>query len=196
MQLLNKRQISLKTLTKFNIFKYENGEYEYFGEKVLIDDRREGIYFPIYYFKKKFVGYALRKKDDLNEKWVYSKSFKRNYFLYGLAENFDEIKKKKEVILVEGLFDCLKLVDEGFVNTVSCFGTLFTFHHFVLLYPIVNRIILIPDPDEGGDKMIKKVNEIVKNKLEVDVVRLPKGYDPDDFLIRFGKDSLNDLIRR
>jgi len=194
MQLLSKRQISMQTLAKFDVFEIEKGKCNYFGDSIKVDDIREGVYFPLYYFNKKLLGYALRKLHDSNEKWVYSKSFKRNHFLYGFVENFKAIKEKKEVILVEGLFDCLKLVDEGFTNTVSSFGTLFTFYHFVLLYPLVNRIILIPDSDEGGNKMIEKVKEIINNKLELDIIKLPKNYDPDDFLIKYGKKAFSNLI--
>ncbi len=115
--------------------------------------------------------------------------------------NINNIKKLKQekgvekIIIVEGTIDVIALVKAGFENTVACMGTAITPYHAKELKRFSEKIVLCLDGDSAGQKaMFRSVDILLDAGLDVRCVTLPDNLDPDEFLIKYGSDKLNELI--
>lgn len=192
--LIKSRNLNIETLKEFDVFEFNGKDYFFYGNSVKISDTKVGIYFPHYTFSGELLGYSIRRVNEKDGKWFHSYGFSKNTYLYGFTKTLSFIQEERKVYVVEGLFDFLKMYQCGIKNTVCCFGTLFTQAHFFLLYPFINEIVVIPDGDSAGKKLIDSVQKF-KNRVIVNSIYLPDGKDPDDFLDESGKDLLLKLGR-
>jgi DNA primase len=193
MHILFKRKISNSVLAEFNVFVRKNENVINFGKPVDIHDTRDGIYFPIYSLNQNLLGYTVRTFSGEN-KWFFCTTFRKNNYLYGFNKTYLYIKEQQKVIVVEGIFDFLKMYQCGFHNVVSCLGSSFSKMQFLLVYPIVNEIIALPDGDDAGEKLSIAIKNQVSNDIKVSYVKLPKNMDPDEFLLKYGKEKMKTLI--
>ncbi|MGB9749329.1 MAG: DNA primase [Caldisericia bacterium] len=206
---LKERGLDLETIQKFKLgfapksiadFLTENKE-----EKIDIKDT--GIYpysnfierlmFPIRNVSGKIVGFSGRSLKGEMPKYINSteKFFKKGETLYGLFEGKEEILKTKEAILVEGYMDVIILSKNGIKNSVSSMGTSFTEDQAKILKRFSDRVIISFDPDIGGIEGTKRALEIAeKYNFEIKILTLPENLDPDEYIIKFGKDNLLNLI--
>ncbi|MEM4460606.1 MAG: toprim domain-containing protein [Nanopusillaceae archaeon] len=192
--LIAERKINKWTLQEFDIAEYDGEKFFFYGREWNVKDNKIGVYFPHFSFGNDFLGYSVRKIDETNGKWFHSYGFSKNSYLYGFVKTINYIRELQKVIVVEGLFDLLRLYQAGIKNVVSCFGITFTWNHFYLLYPFVDEIIFIPDGDEGGKKMIEKVREF-SSFVNIKIINLPDKLDPDDYINKRGVSSFLKLIK-
>jgi DNA primase len=108
--------------------------------------------------------------------------YKKGQNLYGLWLTKQEIREKKEVIVVEGEFDLISPYQAGIKNIVAIKGTAFTPEQAKLINRFADSIVFCLDADAAGSEAVKRSAGIVeKEGLELKVAVLPDGYkDPDD----------------
>lgn len=125
--------------------------------------------------------------------------YKKGENLYGLHAARDAIRRRKQVILVEGNFDVLALHQAGFDNTVAPMGTALTETQARLLSRLIGsdgHVVLMLDGDRAGRSATLKdiflfsqagmsdVTVLSRSDIDVRVARLPDGEDPDTYAQR------------
>ncbi len=170
----------------------EAGFIELFADRIM---------FPIQDGMGRVIGFSGRKyrEETFGGKYVNSPEtalFKKNQVLYGLSYSRRRIAKEQAALIVEGQIDALRLIHEGFDYTVASQGTAFTAGHADQLVKLgVKRVYLAFDGDTAGREAATKVGDLfMARDVEVFVVRLPQGLDPDSFLIEKGPKLFQELI--
>jgi DNA primase len=115
--------------------------------------------------------------------------------LYGLSKAKEEIRKKGFALIVEGYFDLISLWNAGIGNVVATLGTALTREHLELLRRHTPEVVALFDPDEAGKKALDRSLELfLSMNMHARALILPESCDPDDYVKRYGKDKLNELI--
>jgi DNA primase len=160
------------------------------------DRFRNRIIFPIFNGQNQPVGFGGRVMDDALPKYLNSPEtpiYNKSRSLYGLNRARQHCREKQTVYVVEGYFDLLAMHQFGMANTVATLGTSLTAHHVQILKGFVGEggsAILVYDSDQAGIKAAQRsVAVFQKGMLEARILVLPKGHDPDSFLMAFGPDD-------
>jgi len=209
---LNKRGLDKDVLIKFGIgyaranwhslenYFVEEGTYtredlELAG--LLIKSEKDGKYhdryrgrliFPIFNEGGKVIGFGGRvvKKDDDAAKYINSpetRVYYKSKTLYGLNFAKDHIRSHDSVLLVEGYMDVVSLAHAGIQNVVASSGTALTEEQVHLISRYTKNVFLIYDADLAGIKAAKRGIEIILEQgLNIKVVSLPDGEDPDSYV--------------
>ena len=115
--------------------------------------------------------------------------------LYGLNKTKEEIRKRGFALIVEGYFDLISLWNAGIGNVVASLGTALTRDHLELLRRYTVEVVALFDPDEAGRKALDRSLELfLAMNIRAKALVLPGGLDPDDYVKKFGKDKLEELI--
>lgn len=163
------------------------------------DRFRKRVMFPIINIRGKVIGFsgrAMPGEDKAGGKYVntsdtpvYKKS--ENLFAMNYAKNHCD----ERVILVEGNMDVISLHQAGFENAVAALGTSFTDEQAKLLSRYTKEIVLIMDSDSAGQKAVKRAGDILQSTgLDVRVVVLPDGKDPDEYIKKHGAARFKALL--
>ena len=124
-----------------------------------------------------------------------SEIFQKEKSLFGIDRAKDYLRDKNFLILVEGYFDVIRLHSVGFGNSVAPLGTSLTIHHARLVSKLTQRVILLFDGDSAGRKAIVEASKkLLKFPLDIYVVTLPPGEDPDSFVLKEGVRGLRKLL--
>jgi DNA primase len=162
------------------------------------DAFRGRLMFPIFNASGKVIAYAgraLRKADKA--KYINSpqtKVYNKSEVLYGVNFAKNEIRKSNEAILVEGYTDVISLHQNGIENVVASSGTSLTAKQLKLLKRYGDALIMIYDSDSAGRSAMKRgLHLALQEGLEVKLLELTEGEDPDSFIRQFGKASFLEL---
>lgn len=184
-----------KDLLNAGLLKENNIKKNYY------DTFRGRIIFPIFNESGKVVAFGARKiyeDDEVAGKYINSpetKIYKKRQILYGLNFAADSIRRNNEVIIVEGYMDLISLHQKGITNVVASSGTAFTKEQVKLLSRYSNNITLLFDADAAGVKAAKSGLQIVlEENLNLNVVTLPEGEDPDSMINSKGKDAFMKVL--
>lgn len=163
------------------------------------DRFRKRVMFPIINIRGKVIGFsgrAMPGEDKSGAKYVNTSDtpvYKKSENLF--AMNFAKNHCDERAILVEGNMDVISLHQAGFENAVAALGTSFTAEQAKLLSRYTKEIVLMLDADSAGQKAMKRAGEILQNTgLEVRVVLLPDGKDPDEYIKKHGAARFKALI--
>ncbi len=161
------------------------------------DTFRNRLMFPIFNTSGKVIAFAGRVLgSEKTAKYVNSAQtevYNKSQVLYGLNFAKNDIRRKKEVILVEGYTDVITLGMHGINNVVASSGTALTPGQIRVLHRYCDRIIMIYDADAAGQKAMKRGIDIaLAQDMEVLLLELPDGEDPDSFVRQYGKESFDD----
>ncbi len=161
------------------------------------------ITFPILDVSGGVIGFSARKisEETFGPKYVNTPEtplFKKSHTLYGLSFSRRQIAKEKRAIVVEGQIDALRLIQEGFNITVAGQGTAFTEEHVKELVKLgITRVYLALDGDEAGQTAASKIGNLFqKEGVEVYVVPIPPGMDPDIILREQGPLAFTELLEK
>ena len=133
--------------------------------------------------KTKF-GKYVNTKDTL----VFTK--RNNLYNINLVKKLKRTTAVKEIIMVEGYMDVISLYSAGFKNVVASMGTALTQEQARLLKTYVDTVYISYDGDAAGQKANLKGMDILKDEgLNVKVVPLPEGLDPDDVIKQHGTEG-------
>ncbi len=191
---LKEEGVDAKTLEEAGIIKAlsQGRPLSFFQERIMI---------PIRNALGAVVGFSARKfkEETFGPKYINTPEtalFKKSRVLFGLSYSRRRIAKERKAIIVEGQFDALRLIYEGFSITVAGQGTAFTEAHMRELLQLgVKKIYLALDADKAGEEATIKIGDLFqKEGVEVLVVDLPAKKDPDSFLKEEGSHEFNKLL--
>lgn len=186
-------------------------DYNYLLEADLIkpSNRGDGFYdtfrgrlmFPIFSPTNKVIAFAGRVLgNDKTAKYINSaqtKVYNKSEVVFGVNFAKNDIRKQKEVILVEGYTDVITLNEHGIKNVVASSGTALTSGQMKILHRYGDKIVMIYDSDSAGQNAMKRGIDIaLKEGMEVQLLELPEGEDPDSFVKQFGKESFIELKQK
>lgn len=162
------------------------------------DTFRGRLMFPIFNPTGKVIAFAGRVLgNEKAAKYINSsqtKVYNKSEVVYGVNFARNEIRKNKEVILVEGYTDVITLMEHGIGNVVASSGTSLTPGQMKILHRYGEKIIMIYDSDSAGQTAMKRgINIALAEGMEVELLELPEDQDPDSFVKQFGKESFEDL---
>lgn len=153
----------------------------------LYDRFRGRVIFPFFSASGKVVGFAgrLLKKNDKAGKYVNSPTsplFEKHNELYGLYQAKQAIAKQDCCYLVEGQMDVIQMVQSGIENVVASGGTSLTTPQVKLMHRYTENITILYDGDKAGIKAaLRGIDMILEEGINVKVVLLPDGEDPDSY---------------
>jgi DNA primase len=163
---------------------------------------RNRLMFPIYDPQGHVIAFGGRVIGTGEPKYLNSAespTFQKGSTLYGLNWAKNSIRKDERVLLVEGYFDCVRLLAAGIESTVAPLGTALTEAQAELLRKYTTTVFLLYDSDRAGLTATFRAGDVLlRQGFKVHVVTLPDGEDPDTFVLREGRAGLegplNDAI--
>jgi DNA primase len=176
------------------ITKSKDGKY--------IDKLPGRLIFPIFSPNGRVIAFAGRKlnPEEKGAKYINSPEtlvYSKSRVLYGLSFAKDEIRRLNKAILVEGYMDLISLYQSGIKNVVAVSGTALTEEQVQLLSRYTKDVVLLFDSDTAGIKAsMRSIEILLKQDMEVKIVSLPEGEDPDSFVNKYGKDKFDDLMKK
>lgn len=185
-KLLKSKKYSDETLIRSGLVNENNYE--------LNDVYRNRIMFPLYDLSGSVIGYNGRVYNgELENKYINSKEtdiFKKRELLYNYHRAKEESRIKHQVIVMEGPMDVIRAYKIGIKNCVATLGTAFSKEHALILRKLSNNIILCFDGDSAGLKATNSaILELEALGITPKIVRLENNSDPDEYIIKNGKDA-------
>ncbi len=169
------------------------------NEKGKIYDRfRNRIMFPVFDVRGRVIAFGARVLDDTKPKYLNSPEtpiYHKGTHLYGL--NFaQKNSNEKSLIIVEGYMDTISLSQAGIKNVVASLGTALTKIQARLLNRYAEEVYISYDSDNAGQAATVRGLEILNEEgVNVRVVMIPPGQDPDDFIQKEGLEKFNQLLQ-
>lgn len=153
----------------------------------LYDRFRGRVLFPVFTLSGKVVAFGGRtlKSDKTIAKYVNSPEssiYHKSSELYGLYQARRAIVQKNKCILVEGYMDVISMSQRGVENVVASSGTSLTDGQITLIHRFTQNVTVIYDSDPAGIKAsLRGIDMLLAQGLNVKVLLLPEGDDPDSF---------------
>ena len=169
----------------------ERGHYDFFRDRVML---------PVLDRQKRPVGYSSRLLDPeaKDRKYVNSPDsplFHKKENLYGLHAALDAIRRGGRAVVVEGNFDVMSLHEAGIDEAVAPMGTALTAEQVGLLARLAQRVVVVFDGDEAGQRAARKALPLFLDaESDGRVARMPAGVDPDEFVRAQGADAFRKLV--
>ena len=161
---------------------------------------RNRITFPIWNVSGRVIGAGARilPGDDNPAKYVNSPQsliYDKSTALYGLFQARDEIRRKEAVLLVEGYADVIGLYQAGVRNVVAASGTSLTPQQVARLKRYCKRMYLVFDADAAGaNAALRGIDTALREDMEVQIVTLPEGEDPDSLVLKQGSKAFEQRL--
>jgi len=171
----------------------------------LYDRFRNRIMFPIFNGQGKIVGFGGRvleptKVEDSDKQPKYINSPETDIYikgrnLYGFNVSKEFIRRQDSVVIVEGYLDCIIPYQFGIKNIVASLGTSFTIDHVRLLRRYTRNIIIVFDSDAAGEgAALRSLDLLVEEGMNVRIVRLEPGFDPDAYVRKYGQKHFQEML--
>lgn len=164
-------------------FQNKNGE---------ISDRfNDRVMFPIIDLRGNVIAFGGRIMTNQKPKYLNTSDtpvFKKSANLFSLnnAKNSDD----RTLILCEGYMDVIAVNQAGFPNAVATLGTALTQEQALLMKRYADEVIICYDSDEAGQKATARAITFLRNAgLNIKVINIPQGKDPDEFLRNKGENG-------
>lgn len=158
------------------------------------DRYRNRVMFPIIDSRNNIIGFGARSIDDSMPKYLNSPEteiFNKSSVLYGL--NFAKKSRSDHFILVEGYMDVISLHQAGIDYAVASLGTALTPKHVELMRRYKNSVILAYDADTAGKMATDRGLDLLeKAHLDIKVLEVPSGKDPDEFVRSAGVEAFKE----
>lgn len=160
------------------------------------------IIFPLFSPNGRVIAFAGRILQDRENAAKYLNSpeslvYFKGKTLYGLFLTKDDIRKKDKAILVEGYMDLISLYQNGIKNVVAVSGTALTEDQVLLLSRYTKNVVLLFDADTAGIKAsMRSIELLLKRDMEIKIVSLPAGEDPDSYVNNYGADKFEDIVEK
>ncbi|MBQ8838660.1 MAG: DNA primase [Bacteroidales bacterium] len=172
--------------------KYDDGR--------LMDRFYDRVIFPIHSVSGRVIAFGGRtlRTDKSVAKYVNSPEteiYVKSRSLYGIYFAKNEITRQDRCILVEGYLDVISMHQLGIRNVVASSGTSLTVDQIRLIRKFTSNITIIYDGDGAGIKAaLRGIGLVLKEGMNVKVVLLPDGQDPDDFSRRNTLEQVQEYI--
>ena len=181
-------------------FLVETGLCVKYDDGRLSDRFYDRVMFPIHSVSGRVIAFGGRtlRTDKSVAKYVNSPEteiYVKSRSLYGIYFAKNEISRQDRCILVEGYLDVLSMHQLGMTNVVASSGTSLTVEQIRLIRKFTNNITILYDGDSAGIKAaLRGVGMVLKEGMNVKIVLLPDGQDPDDFARGHTLDEVKDHI--
>ena len=189
---LEKKGILKTKMLELGLVNQKNQEYnDVFNERIL---------FPIQDASGQVVAYTGRvyEKDKI-PKYLNSREtflFRKGNILFNYHRAKEAIRLLKNVVLVEGNMDAIRMYVCGFKNTIALMGTSMTKEQIELLKKFHVPVTLMFDNDEAGKLATITNGNLLKNAgVEVLVIRLTNEKDPDEYILKRGVEVMQDTLK-
>lgn len=164
------------------------------------DTFRNRLMFPIVDTNDRVIGFGGRTLADDPAKYLNTPAtalFDKGTSLFGLDRARQAIADTGRVTVVEGYTDCIMAHQHGFLETVATLGTAMTEAHARLLRRYTDRVVLLFDSDEAGQRAADRALSVtVTVGLDVSLTRVPEGKDPCDYLLSAGKTGFAEVLNQ
>ena len=164
------------------------------------DRFRNRIMFPLKNGQGRIVGYSGRTYTDQEPKYLNSPEtpiFQKRRILYNLNKARKFIRKQDEIILLEGFMDVIKSDYAGLKQVVASMGTQLSQEHITFLQKLTQNVTLMFDGDYAGKEATLKTGQALLNQgLNVYVVQLPSGMDPDDYIRKYDNEQFLKFVQQ
>lgn len=173
---------------------YENGQ--------LTDRFRGRVMFPVHSLSGKVVAFGGRvlKKDDKMAKYVNSPEseiYHKSNELYGIYFAKQAIVRQDRCFLVEGYTDVISMHQSGIENVVASSGTSLTPGQIRLIHRFTENVTVIYDGDAAGIKAsIRGIDLLLEEGLNIKVLLLPDGDDPDSFARKHNASDFIEFVEK
>ena len=162
------------------------------------DRFRHRIIFPILDGKGVCVAFGGRVMNDSLPKYVNSPEteiYSKSRHLYGLFQARKAIREQDFVIVVEGYMDLIACHQAGIENTVASLGTALTTDQVKLIKRHTGNVFIVYDADNAGElATLRGLELFLEEGLEVKIVRLSEGHDPDSYIRDFGVEHFRQAL--
>ncbi|MFY9174866.1 MAG: DNA primase [Peptococcia bacterium] len=166
----------------------------------LIDRFRNRVMFPICDLRGKVIGFGGRVMDDNQPKYLNSPDtplFNKGKNLYGLNLARGDIRNMDQAIIMEGYMDVISAYQHGITNAVGALGTALTPEQVRLLMRFTYNIATCFDSDTAGQEAtLRGIDVLQKLGCRINIVQIPDGKDPDDFLKMVGAEEFKLLVKK
>ena len=175
------------------VIAYDNGS---------VADRFRGrVIFPVHTLSGKVVAFGGRvlKKDEKTAKYMNSPEseiYHKSNELYGIYFAKQAIVKADRCFLVEGYTDVISMHQAGIENVVASSGTALTQGQIRLIHRFTNNITVLYDGDAAGIKAaLRGIDLLLEEGMNIKVVLLPDGEDPDSFARKQNATQFGEFIK-
>lgn len=165
----------------------------------LADKFRERVMFPIHSLSGRVIAFSGRTlRSDNPVKYVNSPDtdiYRKGNILFGIWFAKGEIARQDSCIIVEGNVDLVMMHQLGIRNVVAPCGTSLTVGQLRLIRKFTSNIILMNDADRAGiHASLRDIDLILREGLDVKIVLLPEGEDPDSYARKHTLDEMQAYI--
>lgn len=185
--LTNERKITPASIEKWGLGFAVSGFFE------------KRITYPIQNTAGEICGFTGRQlNEELQPKFKNSPEdalFKKSELLYGLPQAKMKINKMDLCYIVEGQHDVIMMHQLGYENTVGGSGTALTKQQINLIKPWTKNIVLLLDADKAGNAAANKhIPTLLSEQVNLCIIMLPDGEDPDSFIRKNDPESARQYI--
>ncbi len=190
---LRQQKVSLDLMERAGLVlpKERGGYYDRFRNRII---------FPIFDVKDRPVGFGARALGEEQPKYLNSPEtplYTKGNHLYGLHLSKDAIRQQDTAVIVEGYLDFLTPFCAGVENIAASLGTALTAEQARLLKRFARTVVVLYDADDAGQMAsVRSLDVLIEEDLQVSVVSLPSGHDPDSFVRGHGAAELKARIAR
>ena len=180
----------------------DTGLCKQYDDGRVVDTFHDRVMFPIHSISGRVIAFGGRtlKSDKNIPKYVNSKEteiYVKSKSLYGIYFAKNEMSRQDKCILVEGYLDVLSMHQLGITNVVASSGTSLTVEQIRMIRKFTENVTIIYDGDRAGIKAALRGTDLVlKEGMNVKIVLLPDGQDPDDFAKKHTLEQVQDYIAR
>lgn len=159
------------------------------------------VIFPIQNLSGKIVGFAGRvlKKEEKTSKYINSPEteiYHKSKILYGIFQAKSAIRQFDECYLVEGYTDVISMHQAGIENVVASSGTSLTPDQIKLIKRFTPNVTILYDGDPAGIKAaLRGLEMVLEEDMNVRIVLLPDGEDPDSFVQKNGTTPFREYVK-
>jgi len=165
------------------------------------DRFRQRIIFPIFDIKSRVLGFGgriMHSSDNQLAKYVNSPEtpvYTKGRNLFGLNLAKEAIRQSDCAAVVEGYLDFIIPYQQGIQNLVASQGTALTEEQARLLKRYTRNVVMVYDADNAGQMAaLRSLDIFIEESMEVKIVSLPQGFDPDTFVRQKGAQELKNMI--
>lgn len=192
LNLLSKKNISKKDMEDLGLIANgDNNAYDLFRNRII---------FPLKSPTGKVNGFSGRIfNSKSNSKYINTKEtniFKKRENLYNYHLAAPAARIEKEIIICEGFMDAIRIYSIGIHNVVATMGTALAKEQVELLKKLNAKVIITMDNDKAGEMAtISLGQELLKENMDIGVVRLTGKKDPDEYILEYGEKAFRDNIK-
>ncbi|MFA5088595.1 MAG: DNA primase [Candidatus Omnitrophota bacterium] len=190
---LRKKDVTVSLLEKAGLIlakEKKDGFYDRF---------RNRIVFPILDIKARCVGFGARTLQEGFAKYINSPEtpiYTKGSHLYGFQLAKEAVAQKDSVVVVEGYMDFIMPFQAGVNNIVASLGTALTTEQIRLLRRFTKNVVMLYDTDPAGESaMLRSLDMLIEEGMNVKVATLATGEDPDSFVRKFGVEKFSECIQ-